>query len=513
MPSQADFTVKKRRNAISNKQRISIRKKKSENPSWGQEKLRIWAYNTFNLQLSQSTISETLGSKFLYLDEPNPTKRVLDVKKSRQAQYPLLEKALYDYLTRGWLNAFKSRHDYKKYRRQGESLSLTALDYQEELADLQEILKEYSSDDTYNADETGLYWRQSPSLTLADRPQKGLKLDKTRLTIFPCSNASGTHKLPLWLIGSAKNPRAFGREKQHIRGLPVHWKSNKKAWMTSVIMKEWLLWFDGQMGGRKVLLILDNFSAHEKAVCEAIEENLLRNTRVVFLPANTTALFQPMDQGIINNLKTYYRKLWLEFILYMSFQGSDPLSSITQLRAVLRIIEAWNAVKPLTIINCWGVSQLCGPYAGPVTRPKDYNEARAALQEVLDRARIHTLMDLSFLLTPSIDDLVRSPLEQIEDTEEDLLDLIANTFTEVYDLDPDDDLGGLLPRQITMSEASEAYMTLMRYQEQLEEIDFSFIQQLQHQQRLHLRRWQQARQEGLTQMSLDQYLSSDFTAN
>ncbi|EXL64323.1 hypothetical protein FOPG_19410 [Fusarium oxysporum f. sp. conglutinans race 2 54008] len=100
MPSQADFTVKKRRNAISNKQRISIRKKKSENPSWGQEKLRIWAYNTFNLQLSQSTISETLGSKFLYLDEPNPTKRVLDVKKSRQAQYPLLEKALYDYLTR-----------------------------------------------------------------------------------------------------------------------------------------------------------------------------------------------------------------------------------------------------------------------------------------------------------------------------------------------------------------------------------------------------------------------------
>ena len=45
--------------------------------------------------------------------------------------------------------------------------------------------------------------------------------------------------------------------------------------MTTVIMTEWLTWFDKRIYGRRVLLLLDNFSAHEAAVQTLTENNTL----------------------------------------------------------------------------------------------------------------------------------------------------------------------------------------------------------------------------------------------
>ena len=54
--------------------------------------------------------------------------------------------------------------------------------------------------------------------------------------------------------------------------------------MTTVIMLEWLTWFNKRMQNRKVLLLIDGFSAHEAAVQTALENGSLKNTRVEFLP-------------------------------------------------------------------------------------------------------------------------------------------------------------------------------------------------------------------------------------
>jgi hypothetical protein len=48
---------------------------------------------------------------------------------------------------------------------------------------------------------------------------------------------------------------------------------------------------------KKILLLADNCPAHP--VLE----------KLVFLPANTTSMLQPMDQGVIRSLKCHYRKL------------------------------------------------------------------------------------------------------------------------------------------------------------------------------------------------------------
>jgi hypothetical protein len=76
---------------------------------------------------------------------------------------------------------------------------------------LKDLCKGYKHEDTYNMDETGLFWRALPkkSLTMKDEKSKGGKQSKERITILMCVNVSSTDKLKLMVIGKSENPRAF----------------------------------------------------------------------------------------------------------------------------------------------------------------------------------------------------------------------------------------------------------------------------------------------------------------
>ena len=62
-------------------------------------------------------------------------------------------------LYNGWLDSFKNRHGIKSWRRFGESGSVDPTIISNALPDLHEATRNYSLDDIYNMDETGLFFR------------------------------------------------------------------------------------------------------------------------------------------------------------------------------------------------------------------------------------------------------------------------------------------------------------------------------------------------------------------
>ena len=104
------------------------------------------------------------------------------------------------------------------------------------------------------------------------------------------------------MIGNSVKPRCF-RGLASLLCLPVTYSSNKKAWMTSQLFKQWLDKVNNRMiqQHRSILLFIDNYTAHPDANRS--------NIKLVFLPPNTTAKLQPCDAGIIQNVKMHYRKL------------------------------------------------------------------------------------------------------------------------------------------------------------------------------------------------------------
>lgn len=101
--------------------------------------------------------------------------------------------------------------------------------------------------------------------------------------------------------------------------------------------------------GRHILLFLDNAPSHPPVK--------LNNIKLVFLPANTTSLSQPMDQGIIQILKLKYRRRQLQYILTQMERtdkvGSTMLRKNSILDAIYRINGAWKEIETSTIQMCF----------------------------------------------------------------------------------------------------------------------------------------------------------------
>lgn len=245
----------------------------------------------------------------------------------------------------GWFHRFRERHNLVFRTLSGEAKEVDAETCATWRSDtLQQYLESYSPQDVFNADETALFFKLQPDKTITYKGDScaGGKRSKERVTVLVAANMTGTEKVPLFVIGKALKPRCF----KNIRSLPTEYAANKKAWMTGDLFRKWLLKFDRRMelGGRRVLLVVDNCSAHKVDV-------ELRATKLVFLPANTTAALQPMDQGVIRNIKCFYRRHVLERMILCAGDRKD--FGITLLTAMHMLVRAWEQVTATTIANCF----------------------------------------------------------------------------------------------------------------------------------------------------------------
>lgn len=73
--------------------------------------------------------------------------------------------------------------------------------------------------------------------------------------------------------------------------------------------------------------------------CPAHPSLHLKFIKLIFLPANTTAVLQPIDQGVIGNIKAHYRN---QLVLKMIEDIENHVESKTTVfDAIIMVDKAW----------------------------------------------------------------------------------------------------------------------------------------------------------------------------
>lgn len=523
---EAPNASKKRRNAITDKQRLKLRQHLHENPKASQAELAYWFESTYHITINQSTVSKILSSKYKYLDKLQLKGH--GAKRNKKGLYPGLEVALFDIhqlmqargvpITRkflmesakglwsilaeyngqpwpdlgsGWLTGFQGRYNIRQRAQHGELASVPK-EAEDQMAGIREIVEGYANQaDIYNMDESGLWWKAMPDKSLTTERLAGRKKDKARITTIVCSNSDGSHKLPIWIIGKVENPRAFGSKNHKLVCQPIVYKANAKAWVTQAICMEWLRAFAyaTKKPGRQVLLLWDNHSAHVAAWKLLQDSSEFGHIKVVFLPPNSTARYQPLDQGIIQAFKAHYKSTLLSYMVTQALARRS--FEISLLTAVQWVASAWALVTPITIQNCFVHSTIFGPKFGPVKIDPNYSHAAKLAKELEHLNLIKEAVDIKEFLDPQD--------EEVEDIQD--LDLIQFVAAQ-YNFEPEEEIPIIEPPKVLHTEALQALETLQIYEQQQEESLVDFVAALnKHQSIILLRKTM-----NLKQLRIDSWL-------
>ena len=115
----------------------------------------------------------------------------------------------------GYVRGFLKRYDIYNVAMHGQAGAANLVAAAATVEDIRRRLEAYPPDRVYNMDETGLLYRCLPSRSYVPLPDRrharGTKAMRNmeRVTLVLCTNATGTHKLPVAMFGQAENPMCF----------------------------------------------------------------------------------------------------------------------------------------------------------------------------------------------------------------------------------------------------------------------------------------------------------------
>jgi len=393
-----------------------------------------------------------------------PISGPLIMEKARMLHKAIHPDAIEDVFkaSEGWLHRFKQRHGIRELRLQGESLSADIPSIEPYKEKTRDYIEEHqlSLNQIFNADETGLYWRLLPEKTLAggyEKTAKNFKKPKDRVTILAAANASGDFRLPLLLIGKSKKPRCF--KHVNVNNLPVLYASQKKAWMDSSLFLSWFFdtfvpsveaYLKSKGLSKKAVLFLDNAPTHPSSEILKTPDGSIK---CIFLPANTTSVLQPMDQGVLENLKRRYKRALLEKLL-LALEDGTPQQFVKDLNikdCIYMIAKAWNDIREQSLARSF--NKLLLPSGPP---PEDPTQDA---QDVVDVGSAE--LALSAIEVEEWLNSDRNITEEL--TTEEIIELVDGQS----DVDTsDDETEDLHPSIITHKAAVDSFDVCIQYLEQ-----------------------------------------------
>ena len=274
----------------------------------------------------------------------------------------------------GFVDRWVKRHAIRSVHLHGSRGGIDLVEGEKRMAVLREKMVGMDPESILNMDEAALFYQLAPSnsyvLECDAKEARGTELQraKARITLIITVNATGTFK-SIAVIGKAAQPVCFRGNSD----LPVRYYSQRKGWMDSTVYAKWLTDLSDEWAtftNKRGFLVTDNASGHDASA---------KNTRfdIDWLPPNTTARFQPCDQGVINATKTTYRREMMLGMLTTFDKHFDETSDERAARkaretrakpgalgvadgrsphvldAMQFVKAAFDAVTPASIMRCW----------------------------------------------------------------------------------------------------------------------------------------------------------------
>ncbi|XP_045127992.1 tigger transposable element-derived protein 7-like [Portunus trituberculatus] len=144
--------------------------------------------------------------------------------------------------------------------------------------------------------------------------------------------------------------------------LPVHYYHSRKAWFNVSIFYDWFFKHFVPEVRRyqkdvlkfhpdnvRALLLLDNAPAHPSADKLVSADGKIR---VLYLPANTTSLIQPMDHDVISAVKRRYQRRYLDEVMVVIETEEDKQNNTRGLRTRENIKSYTIKSQFLTLLIC-----------------------------------------------------------------------------------------------------------------------------------------------------------------
>lgn len=331
----------------------------------------------------------------------------------------------------GWLEKFVKNKNIHYKNICGDSASANLDAAKEFIDNFENLSTGYKKEDIFNLDETALFYKLFPNKTYAESNTNanGLKADKSRITVLFGVSAAGEKLIPL-IIGKYKKPRCF--KGVDVKKLPVIYESNKTAWMTAEIFTRYLTRInnDFKRNNRNILMLLDNCGAHPNLE--------FSNIKLLFLPPNTTSLIQPLDQGIIQNFKTNYRKLLVcNLVNTVDFNvNNKTIMNFSLLDAIFLANDAWIKISKESIVKTFIHSKLFKPVClTDIKKVKSNNsdEVEIGIEDILtEKFKVITEQERTILTREDIQqsNIVDSVIQQFKEEKEEDVDLNQTNVAE-----------------------------------------------------------------------------------
>ncbi|XP_054734703.1 jerky protein homolog-like [Anastrepha obliqua] len=144
-----------------------------------------------------------------------------------------------------------------------------------------------------------------------------------------------------------------------MNALPMAYYAQKNAWMDQTIFRDWFMnsfvpnvrnYLMSEGLSQKAVLVLDNAPSHPVEDLKIDDGNIF----CYFLPPNSTAVLQPMDQSVIETLKRRYRKKFIQDLVSQeNIDLADYWKNYNIKNAIDNVADSWSELSSTTLEKCW----------------------------------------------------------------------------------------------------------------------------------------------------------------